>query len=403
MGLIVVSGTVVVLLALLEAGLRLSGQAPSIRMSQRDDHRGTARIPGVELVYTDEGFGHVRFNSAGFRDGEWAIEKPRDTFRVAILGDSYVEAMQVEEDQRFAEVAEHELNASVHEGGPRVEIMSFGMSGYGTAQELQTLRHHVWQYAPDLVVLAMTPTNDVRNNLEALEDDPGRPYFRFVDGRLVLDESFRETPEHNRGWAYETLMWLAAHSRLVDMSVRTIRLSRGEASRRAQIARTTGGDGFEDEAGLDVWVYREPQDPLQKEAWQVTEGIVRLAHEEVRTRGAGFLVMMLTSGRQVDPDPERRQAFMDRLGVGDLFFPERRLCAAGAEGGFPVLALAPAFQQLAEAQKMVLHGFRDERSSGHWNANGHREAGRRLAAAITSLRHDGHLPAALSGCAGLGR
>ncbi|HVT18767.1 MAG TPA: hypothetical protein VHQ90_21610 [Thermoanaerobaculia bacterium] len=51
------------------------------------------------------------------------------------------------------------------------------MAGYGTAQELLTLRHEVWRYAPDLVLLAFYTGNDVRNNERRLEQDPSRPYF----------------------------------------------------------------------------------------------------------------------------------------------------------------------------------------------------------------------------------
>ena len=40
--------------------------------------------------------------------------------------------------------------------GKQVEVINFGVSGYGTAQELLTLRQKVWDFSPDIVVLAFT-------------------------------------------------------------------------------------------------------------------------------------------------------------------------------------------------------------------------------------------------------
>lgn len=376
--------TLAVVLALLELGLRVVGYH-NPRFSERDDQLGTARIPGVEFVYTDEGRGHVRINDAGFRDGNWSVPKPADTLRIAILGDSYVEALQVEEDERFSEIAERLLDRSAVAGGKRVQVMNFGVSGFSTAQELLTLRHRVWSYSPDLVVLAITPANDVRNNYKPLEQDNGRPYFVVDEGGLVLDDSFRHAPEHNRGAWHGLILGLSDHSRLVAFSVRTVRSAVSRAARRQQLARAGGASGAEDEPGLDVWVFAEPSDDAQREAWRVTEKIIETMNSEVRARGAGFLAMVVTSGRQVDPDPASRETFRRRLGVDDLFYAEKRIEALGDRVDFPVLSLAPALQVAAESQQKRLHGFDGARSAGHWNRLGHQEAGRLLAEKIASL------------------
>jgi hypothetical protein len=55
--------------------------------------------------------------------------------------------------------------------------MNFGVDGYGTAQEFLTLTEDVWQFSPDIVVLAFFPGNDVRNNSAVLEGDKCRPFF----------------------------------------------------------------------------------------------------------------------------------------------------------------------------------------------------------------------------------
>ena len=87
-----------------------------------------------------------------------------------------VEALEVPVEQRFTELTEATLNANKCLAAARTEVLNFGMSGYGTAQELLILRHHAWQYSPDLVVLFFMTGNDIRNNSEKLQNDDGRPY-----------------------------------------------------------------------------------------------------------------------------------------------------------------------------------------------------------------------------------
>src|SRR5262245_26687987 len=116
-----------------------------------DPFRGAAHLPDTEGWYREEGEAFVRINSAGFRDREHAPKKPDGTFRVAVLGDSYAEAMQVSEDDAFWAVAERELASCPALAGRRAEVLNFGVSGYGTAQEIETLRHSVWRFEPDVV------------------------------------------------------------------------------------------------------------------------------------------------------------------------------------------------------------------------------------------------------------
>ena len=110
---------------------------------QSDPHCGTRLRPGFHGYWSKEGGANFEVNSAGFRDREHTLDKPTDVIRVAVLGDSYIEALQVSTEAMFATVLEQELNSRKVFGQQRVEVLSFGVSGFGTAQELLMLRHHV--------------------------------------------------------------------------------------------------------------------------------------------------------------------------------------------------------------------------------------------------------------------
>ena len=70
---------------------------------------------------------------------------------------------------------------------------------------------------------------------------------------------------------------------------------------------------------------------------------------------------------------------MQRVGLVDLFYPDRRIKALGLREGFSVLNLAEDFQLYAEQHKVFLHGFEPNPGGGHWNKEGHRLAGKTIA------------------------
>ena len=99
-----------------------------------DYYRGFALRPGMEGHYEREGESDVRINSDGLRDREHIKAKPADTVRIAVLGDSFSEAMHVPMEQTFWSLLERKLQECNAFPGKRVEVINFGVLGYGTAQ-----------------------------------------------------------------------------------------------------------------------------------------------------------------------------------------------------------------------------------------------------------------------------
>ena len=102
---------------------------------------------------------------------------------------------------------------------------------------------------------------------------------------------------------------------------------------------------------------------------------------EVGERGKDFMVGTLTIGIQVNPNKSERTRFMQRLGIASLDYPDRRIAAFTASHGIQTVTLLDDFRRHAEARGVFLHGFND-RGTGHWNANGHRLAGKLIARRI---------------------
>lgn len=352
-----------------------------------DYYRGFALRPGIEGHYQREGESYVRINSDGLRDREHAKTKPANTVRVAVLGDSFAEAMHVPMEQTFWSLMERKLEECNAFPGKHVEVINFGVSGYGTAQELMTLRQKVWDYSPDIVILAFTTYNDVYDNSRALSKTEDVPYFVYRNSELVYDASFRDSSTYR--WHDSKLSkfgrWFHDHLRLVQLIhyaqfVGKLRLTdwrnRGRAVNPS--AQTQTGTNEKraaptaEEIGIDNMIYVEPQDENWKEAWRVTEGLVLQMRDEVRQKGAKFVLVTLSSAIQVYPDPLVRQNFLRHIGVNTVLYPNLRLKALAEREQIDFMDLAEPMQVYADQNHIFLHGFGSDIGNGHWNANGHR-------------------------------
>jgi hypothetical protein len=380
----IIFGSIAIGIFLFEIGLRLVGISyPSFYKT--DEYRGYALRPGAEGWSRSEGEAYIKINSVGLRDREHTKVKPANTIRLAILGDSYAEANQVSIQDTFWAVLERNLAKCPFLSGREVEVINFGVSGYGTAQELMTLRHKVWDYSPDIVVLAFLTGNDVTDNFRAFGADPLRPYFEYKNGDLVLDDGFRKEVAYR---ARQTLLasvgyWAINYSRVVQI----INAAQHKffAYFREKPEIQDQDKSIDEELGLDSKIYLEPSDQDWRDAWQVTGRLIVLMRDEVKKQKADFWVVTLSNAIQVHPDPSVRQAFMQRIGVGTLFYPDLRIKALGAREGFPVLNLAQKLQVYADQHRVFLHGFPPNLGRGHWNSHGHRLAGEIIA---TSLCED---------------
>ena len=389
--------SLVIGLTLTEIGLRLANYSFPTFYSP-DEFRGYVLTPRIEGWYRKEGESYVRINSDGLRDAEHSKQKPANTLRIAIIGDSYAEALQVPLENAFWKQAETRLQNCSALGGKTVEVINFGVSGYGTAQELITLQKQVWDYSPDVVLLAFTTNNDVTDNIRALKKTDEIPYFVYRDNKLELDNSFRENSAFR--WRNSNLSklggWLRDNLRFVQLGHQAqYAIKNYLAKRRAQPAAQQISNQLKSEnvplkpppptpsvraedVGIDNLIYRAPDEAVWQEAWRVTEGLLVEMRNEVENKNARFLVVTLSNGIQVFPDAKARQAFLEKIGASDIFYPDMRIANLGEREKFTVYNLAPELQVYAEQNKVFLHGFGANLGNGHWNAEGHRIAGEKL-------------------------
>lgn len=354
-----------------------------------DTYIGPVLKPNTKGWWKKEGQAFIEINNDGLRDINHDLKKPPDVVRIAVLGDSYAEALQIPLEKTFWKVMESKLETGNVFAQRRVEVINFGVSGYGTGQELMTLRTRVWNYEPDIIVLAFLTGNDVRNNSKQLNGIDCIPYFTIEDGNLSLDTDYRNSRKYkfHQQKLTKVFEYLLNYSRVLQV------LNEASNSFPAFLSRMkVGGAGHSrvimSEAGLDNAVYEEPENKQWQDAWKVTEALLREMKKEIDRKKASFFVVTLTNGIQVHPDQKIRQGLMDTLHVENLDYPERRIKELGKKEGFEVINLVYPMLAYAQRTQTYLHGFNDSMGSGHWNEQGHALAGEILAQEIAvRVRH----------------
>jgi hypothetical protein len=91
---------VAVALLLGEIAVRLAGLAPA-NFYTYDAHMGWAMEPGAAGWQEQEGKAYLQVNRDGFGGPDYLRQKPVETLRIAVLGDSVTEAQQVPYEDTF--------------------------------------------------------------------------------------------------------------------------------------------------------------------------------------------------------------------------------------------------------------------------------------------------------------
>jgi hypothetical protein len=374
-GLILAGVGVFFALAMLEAGVRWLHLVPD-RFWEPDPILGARLIAGRRGWWTQEDREFVvpvEINREGLRDVEHQYAKPAGVFRILVLGDSFVEAMHVPLASTFPRLLERQLDA--RRTAPRVEVISAGVSGYGTASELLYFEREGKRYQPDVVLLAFYPGNDVMNNSHILEDTL-KPVYG-PDGTLqkVMGDAPRQRETGWRGllarsaaYHYFRQLLLLRHPQLAHTLIAHGLL------RREALRTKPQRDGIP----VDYGVYATAVPPEWQDAWNRTEWLLVQLQHVVDANGARLAVAVISSRDQVYPQwwEEVVAQHPPMRGRGwDLDAPQRRVETWCAEHGVPCVALSPLLRAAATRSAEPLHFHHD----GHWSAAGHRLAASVLA------------------------
>lgn len=134
-----------------------------------------------------------RVNANGWNSGHasYTLKKDLDKYRIAVIGDSYVEAHVLDFDSSLSEKLENKL------GNKKFEVYRYGISGAPMSQYLHMLRNEVIKYEPDLVIV-MLVHNDFDESYEFLQGSYASNFMKF---KILNGAVFEEQPrQFQRPW-----------------------------------------------------------------------------------------------------------------------------------------------------------------------------------------------------------
>ncbi len=305
-------------------------------------------VPDRDFSYSqDWDFKNARqrhVNNVGFlSDIDYEADSPLPL--LAIIGDSYIEAIQVD----WSETAQGRLSAAL---GDDMRVYGFGAAYAPLSQYLVWSRYVGQTFGPDMLVVNVVG-NDFDESLMPDDLQPGQRGMTFFtedgDGALVLTPTPRPT---------ESLVRQALRqSALVAYLYRNLQVG---ALPQMLAQRTTATD--EDDALYAGNTAAEASEERLARSYLAVDQFLKLLPIESGLRPEQILIT-LDGLRPELYDPERLAAAQDSFAAQMMTF----LWTQAASQGFEVINLQPLF--------IAHHDETGERFefpfNNHWNATGH--------------------------------
>ncbi len=105
-------------------------------------------------------------NSQNIREYEYPLSKAKDTYRILILGDSFVEGYGLQKAKTFPKLLESYLREGISK---KTDVIAAGVSAWGTISEYFYLLNQGLSFEPNLVILAFH-VNDFSDNFQAFNN-----------------------------------------------------------------------------------------------------------------------------------------------------------------------------------------------------------------------------------------
>ena len=279
--------------------------------------------------------------------------------RICVVGDSYVESLQVAPDKNFAEIAADKLR---EEYG---SVYRFGISGAPLSHYLYMIETEILRFKPAVLVINLVH-NDFHESWVAGGGTYDASLARFKldeDGRVVLS-----VPEpYQRNWTWwlktsATFRYLWVRWKIRPQKLKSIFLKRDKRT------------DLEDKYVANIQV----QDVLDERIAVGVDHTFRRLKDIEEAEGLKVIVILDSSSRGARP--RQRDAQSKGL-IGPVEELEEMVLSTAKKYDLAVIDLAEVFFRNFQRDEIPFSFKHD----GHWNAYAHRVVGGELVRALNSF------------------
>jgi hypothetical protein len=291
----------------------------------------------------------VETNSFGMRDREHKTARAGTKFRILVLGDSFMEAIQVKFDRSFPKLLEDRLSVALKR---EIEVINAAVSGWGTDEELTYLERYGRAFKPDLILVAMTLQNDLLDNM--------KQNFHVLVNNRVLPIERRDTPfVAYKFWQLRAFLSAKFHTyQLFRRWWHSTKVEQGSMELNTHV--------------LDL-ISREMA-PQVITGWRITQELLRKIKVISDDLHAQMSIILIPLTIQLD-DANLSQLLLQRgLAKSEICVdePQRIMRQFGQAEKIEVIDLLPSFreEQKRHGKTLIL------KYDGHWSEAGHAIAAR---------------------------
>jgi hypothetical protein len=335
------------------------------KFCEHDGVRGWRGIRNADGDFQDlDARHHVHQTHFGSRGTEVPLMRSSKR-RIVVLGGSFVWGYGVDGPELFTELLARDTGD---------EVVNLGVPGYGADQSLLMWRQLGLQFRPDVVLLVVTPSDDVASVLATESDGRPKPHFRPDPTEGLAIENV-PVPQTEGPWnVEETTPAPEAPPSILVVA----------ASRSALLAAVLKGSGWlpprhtGDEA--QNVLARTPQDEATRTGVTTLGLLLTGLAADVKAAGAELVVTSVPTVVEVD-DALRadfvRQHPAPAGGVWDFDAPGRIMHHLCRRAGVRYVDLLPDLRSAARSDPYLYY-----RRNLHWTPAGHRVVAATLARAL---------------------
>ena len=299
-----------------------------------------------------------KVNNLGFRGEDIAVQKPSGTYRVILVGDSFIEGESVAESKTAAYLTGKEITL---ETGHKTEVVNMGVMSYAPAVYYRMIKDKGLPLNPDLVIVNVD-MSDFQNDYAYAKDMDVDGNFQNILFQQQMGQPHIAIPAVNS----KIKFWLRSNSvfyaEVADRIKQLVRKIKKLPEPTVFLANDLNSDPH--------YITRSEENAANPQAWkEISANLIKI-RDLLKQKKIPLIVTTYPYGHQAGEDEWGKGRIRNGFEAGKLYPTTAAdlLVELGNKNGIKVINFVPDFKEAANKEAGFLYYPQD----GHFTEKGHR-------------------------------